>query len=792
MRGDGGAGVPVFGAPWGKSAGRVRCHPLVCHLLDTAAVAGILAPVLLGVNRWRALRESCAALRDPQLWLALLCGIHDIGKYAPTFQSLNFPLASARLGAWALDDLVLQRKPAGAPARVDTPHGLITAWQVEELLRAWHAPKETAIAVAAVLGGHHGHFPAGQQLRQTFHEANARGAAEWSARRVDLVGEVARLLGLPDPEKQRWADVRLTPDGLTALAALTSVSDWIASDEENFPSPEERFDLDDYAVLAGQRAEAAVARLRLTPWRPPANPTFAKLFPDDKPFPVQELTERLAGERPGPAMLLVEAPTGEGKSKAALQAASAMVRGLGMSGVYVAMPTQATSDQMRREMRKMLKRLGDPTPVHLAYAGAYGEAAARPGDVGCDGDIAQDLLALAWFTRKTNLLASLGCGTIDQALKAAIRSGHVFVRLAALAGKVVVFDEVHAYDVYMSTLLERLLTWLGALGTPVVLLSATLPAKRRHALLAAWQSGFRGCRPGEIEDTVAAHYPGVTVADGKDIVAHPAGVSPVNEGRVIALDRVPDEDVVDWLLARAKRDRCVAVIHNLVRRAVATHAALAERIALLPEHERPLLIAINGTLPLGRRRAVEEKLRECFGAERKARPRRAIVVGTQVLEQSLDLDFDGMVSDLAPIDALIQRAGRLHRHLRDPARGPEVLTITGVTDMPDGPRFPRYLGAVYAPIVLLRTWALLRDRARIESPVDVPGLVDRVYGERVECPTGWETRWHREVVRFAAAVDKDGKAATKRYLPRPDVLEDLDELTEYPQWTYTRNPRKRR
>ncbi|MFD9891739.1 CRISPR-associated helicase Cas3' [Amycolatopsis sp. NPDC059027] len=788
MRGDGSAGGPVFGAPWGKSAGRSACHPLICHLLDTAAVAGILAPVLLAGRRWRVLRESCAVLRDPRSWVALLCGIHDIGKYSPTFQSLNFPLAVTRLGPWALGDLTLMRRPGGLSGRVDTPHGLLTAQQVKDLLLSWGTTRETAIALAVALGGHHGHFPASSGVAQARSERNAHGGAAWAERRTDMVLELARLLGLPDPRSLHWHEVRLSLDALTGLAALATVSDWIASDAAGFPSPEGDFDLAAYAKGAQVRAEAAVARLGMTPWQPPARTTFATLFPGS-PFPVQTVVERVTEGISGPVMLLAEAPTGEGKSKAALQAAATMVRRLGMAGVYVAMPTQATSDQMHAVIEGMLAGLGDETPVHLAHSGARDHLVARPGDAGRDDP--RDVMAQTWFTRQRNLLAMLGTGTVDQALKGAIRSGHVFVRLAALANKVVVFDEVHAYDVYMSTLLERLLMWLGALGAPVVLLSATLPAKRRHDLLAAWQAGFRGCHPREIADTPSTSYPGVLVADGQEIVVHAADVSPVNEDRVIRLEHVADEDVVEWLLGHAMRDRCVAVIHNLVRRAVATYDALGQRIALMPEDERPMLVAINGTLPAGQRQPVEEELRRSFG-QGGERPRRAIVVGTQVLEQSLDLDFDGMVSDLAPIDAMIQRAGRVHRHTRDVARGPQVLVVTGVADTPSGPEFPPYLRTVYAPIVLMRTWALLKNRQRIESPVDIPGIVDLVYGARVECPSGWETMWHKESEYLDDVIAKDRKAARTRYLPLPYAVEDLSELTERPKQTQTRKNRGNR
>ncbi len=678
--------------------------------------------------------------------------------------------------------------------RVDAPHGILTALHVRGMLELWGVAKGPALGVSQVLGGHHGYFPAGEAVVQVRKERNAHGGEVWAAWRTALVLDLVRLRGVPDPSFAGWQDLVLSLPAAIGLAALTTVSDWVASDVRNFPFLEPGVDLDAYATACEVSADAAVARLGMSPWSPPERTTFGTLFPHE-PRPVQEVVERVASELTEPVLLVVEAPTGEGKSKAALQAATSMVRQLGVAGFYVAMPTQATGNQMLVEIQSMLDGLGDATAVNLVHAGArdfLAETTLRPTGV-ARGEGGDDVAAQAWFTRKKSLLAPLGCGTIDQALKGAIRSGHVFVRLAALSNKVVVFDEVHAYDVYMSTLLERLLMWLGALGAPVILLSATLPAGRRHALIAAWQAGRRGCSPHRIpEVSSTVSYPRVAVATGTGVTEHPAKVSDLNKDRRIHLSRVDDDEIVEWLLEQASRDRCVAVIHNLVRRATKTYDALKDLIRELPEAERPLLIAINGTLPTGQRREVEKQLRQCFGVD-GARPRRAIVVGTQVLEQSLDLDFDIMLTDLAPMDALIQRAGRIQRHRRDQSRGELRLVITGVTDMPEGPRFPPYLRNVYAPAVLMRTWALLRDREQIDSPSEVPHLVDHVYGGDIECPRGWVIAWRKEVEHLRALHARDKAAAGTLYLPMPYAVEDLAELTERPKSTrQTRKQQGRR
>lgn len=772
--------LPPVWAAWGKSAGRDAHHPLICHAVDTALVAEKLFPVMLGPHVRAELRKAFAPLGDEVAWIAVLCGLHDLGKYSATFQSLDFDLADELLGEWARRDIEYVRKPLGLTGQFDTPHGLLTALHMKDLLTSWGASIETAVSIAAVLGGHHGYFQSNDAVREARRRTNDHGSTRWSAWRTAMALDLVRLLGLPHPASLPWQDVHLSTSACVCFAALTTVSDWIASDITNFASPEAGFDLASYVRSSAVSAQIAVHKVGVAPWSPPARTSFAALFPQDSPRPVQEVVERLTADVREPVLLVVEAPTGEGKTKAALQAMTAIARQLGQAGGYVAMPTQATSNQALGEIEAMLATIGDATPVQLVHSNAKDfltQRSTTPSDVGRDEPGVQDLIALTWFTRKKNLLAPLGVGTIDQALKGSIRSGHVFVRLAALSNKVVVIDEIHAYDTYMSRLLDRLLTWLGSLGTSVVLLSATLPSERRAGLVAAWQAGRLGCsivRAPLLPES--DHYPRVTVARTSTPEVHPAGVSEVNEQRRIHLTSVSDDDVVDWLLEHAQAGRGVAVVHNLVRRAIATYDALAERIAELPLDQRPELIAINGPMAARERFDTEAELRSYFG-EKGSRPR-AIVVGTQVLEQSLDLDFDVMLTDLAPVDSMIQRMGRVHRHNRDKSRGPQVLGITGVEDTPEGPRFPRYTTNVYQRIVLMRTWAVLSGKAHIESPTDVPKLVDQVYRGEVECPAGWEKTWWPAVDQLASAIDNDRKSAENKYLPIPHEIEHLYMVTE--------------
>jgi CRISPR-associated endonuclease/helicase Cas3 len=252
------------------------------------------------------------------------------------------------------------------------------------------------------------------------------------------------------------------------------------------------------------------------------------------------------------------------------------------------------------------------------------------------------------------------------------------------------------------------------------------------------------------------------------------------------------------VLDRIEQGGCAAVIHNIVRRAEETFGLLKNAVARLPEAQRPELIFLTGRVVPRTRHEVEERLRSAFGPAAPQRPRRAIVVGTQVLEQSLDLDFDLMVSDLAPVDSLIQRMGRVQRHHRAPRSGhrhPPVLAITGVEDTPQGPTFPPYTTSVYQRMLLLRTWAVLRGLREVRSPDQVLELVDTVYGswDAVPCPSGWEQQWHTAAGQLERARKNDEYDAREIYLPQPWDDQDIGTMTVRPKSSRrTRKERGRR
>ncbi|MHA6802946.1 CRISPR-associated helicase Cas3' [Salinifilum ghardaiensis] len=804
----GGTGLPVTAA-WAKAgqAAEPVPHPLVCHLIDTAAVADELYDVLLGPSVRTELEACLHPLGPPRSVVAVLCGLHDLGKLSPAFQTLRPDVAHARLPAkkWVSRPLQLaERAHRAISERTDLPHGVATAAHMAERLRRMGVATTTANEIASVIGGHHGTLPAADEIASAQRKARDLGTGPWTAARDELIDALADLWDCPWPESG-CTDVALPHPAAIGLAGLTTMSDWIASNSNWFEPRPEVADLAAYRSHAVSSARRAIADLGWQPWRP-GETSCSELFPD-KPNELQHTVEDLVADRNQPGVLTVEAPTGEGKTRAALQAAAAVVQRQGLSGIYVGMPTKATSRQVRSEVDGLLERQGSPLRANVVYSGTAAERNPKL-PVRYDGDVGRDEPAPGdddespgaseepqeergtneareWFTKKRGLAAPIGVGTIDQALQAVIRSRHNFLRLACLSGKVLILDEVHSYETYTSTLLDRLLWWCGRLGITVILMSATLAATRREELIGQWRSGR--CNPASEPEEPAVAQPGGWRATWCDGVDRPAKAEfAVSAQNPLVLHWVRErsqparEDAADflaWLHEHIGEHGCAAIIHNTVKRAKATFELLkAERAQW--QHP-PELFFLTGQLDAGERVRCERELQEKFGAH--GAERRGIVVGTQVLEQSLDLDFDVMLTDPCPVDLIVQRAGRLHRHHgRD---RPVTERVLGVFDprpeegarRKDKRRY-RFESNVYRQYLSISTVELLRAERTWNMPAAVPKLVHSVYVDELRPEDeAQHEQWAQSRWRFARTDHVDAfngeDAALRTSIPSRSLSE---------------------
>lgn len=351
---------------------------------------------------------------------------------------------------------------------------------------------------------------------------------------------------------------------------------------------------------------------------------------------------------------------------------------------------------------------------------------------------------------------------------AALQQKHVMLRHLGLAGKVVVIDECHAYDAYMNCYLDRALTWLGRYKVPVILLSATLPAKRRVELVRAYLNGRTA--PDGLWQTCRG-YPLLTWTDGKRV--EQTTIPLETEPRRVETFPLTEEQLTDTLRSALQEGGCAGVIVNTVKKAQAIAARLR---AELPEFE---VEVFHAQFLMPDRAAKEEALMKRIGKHSTPEQRdKLIVVGTQVLEQSLDIDLDFLVTELCPMDLLLQRIGRLHRHEgrarpRPVAQARCAVLDTGTEDFDEGSK------AVYGEWLLWRTRKFLP--AAITLPDDIAPLVQDVYGwEPDPLPASPQSTAARAEYEKAQQI-KMGKAKTFTILP-PEEHRKRPSLNTLDNW----------
>lgn len=782
--------------------------PLDRHLEDTAAIAGHLWDDWLPRS---VTRHVSAGLpggegdgRNVLVWLA---AVHDIGKATPAFAVQVEPTAPHLTGRMRDEGLDM---PLRLADRASVRHELAGQHLLDRWLQAAGWPAKVAATHAVVVGGHHGAPPDDHaDLQRAADRTDLVGTGAWRAVQDELLDHMARSTGAAD-RLGAWSLKPLPYPAQVLLTAAVIVADWIASDSDLFP-----YFPSGEALSATERAARAWDDLDLpVQWRPVAPPDQdEQLFADRFTLPtgatvrpVQRAAVAAARRAEAPGLVIVEAPMGVGKTEAALAAAEVLAHRTGAGGVFIALPTMATSDAMFARVRRWVRRLPvDASDVDLTLFLAHGKSALNlearelwrtsgPTAVAQDDETAStsaaqqraSAVAHAWMRgRKKGPLSSFVVGTIDQVLFAGLRSKHLALRHLALASKVVVIDEVHAVDMYMGSYLQRVLHWLGAYRVPTVLLSATLPAAQRRALVAAYDGG-RAAAAGVAAPAADVYsvldgeigYPVVTTSTGSApwVAVTEAGTAP----QQVCLERLADDDeaLVTALSEALAGGGCAIVIRNTVTRAQATHALLNERLG------GEVVLAHSHFLAVDRA-ARDRELLERLGppdvvrAAGRERPHRLVVVATQVVEQSLDVDFDVMVTDLAPVDLLLQRIGRLHRHPRGEAQQqrPSLLRharclVTGVEDWTaHPPSAVRGSRAVYEPALLLRSLAVLAehlDRGDLALPGDIATLVQAAYSDDLAAPPGWEVEWvAAEETRARHEADQQHRSRTYQLGPVP-------------------------
>lgn len=724
---------------WAKTAQGTNFHPVICHLIDTAAVCQRLLQ-LLPPAAIKRLQKGLGDLSDAGMlaWVPFLAGTHDTGKVSPPFQFQESAVLdiAKQLGSGSLYDL-WSKRPTVSPTIAKAPgHGTITACTLPKYLQRW-VDEELAAELGAIVGGHHGYIPRNEDIesitnasrQRKYHLGNSTESPQWQQWRIEILDALADYCGVKDTDAPQQCD----PAAAVLLAGITTLSDWLASNQTCFPPAGARPNLTDYIDSLDAKVDATLKAAQWQEWQPHQVPlSFEELF-SHQPRGLQEAIENLMPNLRGePALLIVEAPTGEGKTEAALTVAHWNTSS-GMPGTYIGMPTQATGNALYDRLKHYLNRWYSDQTINLQLAHSasaldenFSSSICRLEQIHEQDGKPSGVSASEWFVhRKRALLAPWGVGTVDQALVGILRSKHQFLRLLGLAGKTVILDEVHAYDAYTSQLLDQLVHWCGILGSPVVILSATLSSGQRQRLLNSYAQGLGLDKP----EPPSAEYPRLTIyAQGKphiDPSFNKDRLAEINRDKPVKICWVKESQIDSYL-----NEGATTVIRSTVRRCQETAKAHPEAVVFhsrfTQEHRQQK--ESDCLMQYGKPDSTEDPPRSP-----------SLLVATQVIEQSLDVDFDVLISDLCPIDLLIQRIGRLWRHDRKNRSVPErvIYLIRPKFGQGSLPSFGddvegrivngRYRQGVYDRHSLLRTWYLLRDRTSITLPHDTDYLIEQAY-----------------------------------------------------------------
>ncbi|MCS6808959.1 MAG: CRISPR-associated helicase Cas3' [Bacteroidota bacterium] len=806
---------------WAKTAHTVY-HLLPYHLLDVAAVGHVL---LSRDTRLRRRLADLCSMQEEMLhqWLVFMLALHDVGKFSQTFQQLELKVYNTLHGT------TLQQAEHTYKYRHDWLGMFVWQGLLQNTLPITLSAtaSEQAVSWAQPIFGHHGkpldntgemNVIWNSVSRNTyFDESACQAAQEFMNSAWQLVSSTfshAQALNIPE---------KISPVASWLVAGFAVLADWIGSNSHDFPFCQEHQNLEEYWSYALQKAQAAITGKMLQTKNIAALQDFTTLFPFiHTPTPLQNWVSHEAPIKDMPQLFIIEDMTGAGKTEAALMLAHRIMAqndGSRADGIFIALPTMATSNAMYRRLAArqesnapaLYQRLfaQDQQPMLVLAHGAasidetfqksieaFLRAEASNDQAYSDDDETISALCSPWIAdmNRKAFLADVGVGTIDQALLAVLYSKFQSLRLLGLHRKVLIVDEVHANDAYVHQILQRVLEFHAALGGSAILLSATLPQKMKQELVNAFNTGLqanteakeqlqqasfteqqiqaRRSQRGVLRQiTQSQHitdfcvecdkYPLATVFDGSNIYKQPLEMrAELVRDLKIRLIFVTNDTVhgtaFDIIREAVKNERCVCWIRNTVKDAIEAYEALAKT----KEFPADKLMLFHARFAMCDRQRIENEVLDHFGKQSNAQKRAGrILIATQVVEQSLDLDFDVLITDLAPMDCIIQRAGRLHRHTRDKQGNPsthdereEYSTLyvlapsiariqqqNAKKDQQDNVKATWYSevfkgGAAVYPnhAELWRTAKVLHQEQSIKVPIDIRTFIEQVFGTRAD------------------------------------------------------------
>lgn len=665
---------------WGKKKAyskKLYWLPLLTHLKDTQAIIKYLYQNYLSQNQ-----RNIIAL--PSSLIGTLGFLHDFGKITPAFQLKQSRPYNAALDQSVLAKLDSLSLPSQLPLIDKSPHNISGAY----ILRS--------TCFAGIVASHHGTTPTKRELllQQVF--KSNYGDLTWSNLRQEFLA-----IGLQDltlQEKDMLYHASLSQDQQILLLGLVMMADWLVSNENYFPL----IPIDDsyQDIDEKKRIEIGLSRwAKETKWQPQADFDITKYFKDHfnfKPHTLQkEMLETIKTIKK-PGLILIEAPMGTGKTETALTASEILSAKCHTNGIFYGLPTQATSNAMLPRLASWLVAEQGKHGLKLMHSKANSVKAYQ------DLDKNNNVFINRWYNHKLGLLEHFTIGTIDQLLQMSLSQRHLAFKHLAFSGKTVIIDEVHTYDAYMQSYLQKTLKWLGEYHVPVIALSATLTHKIRQSLISSYLQK-------DVELPTNLAYPLLTYTENSIVKQQNAFAKNPPKAVIIKsfTDDAPHEiaQKADNLIAQG--GICGIIVNSITR---------AQDIA--KDVKAPKILLHSSFLAQDRSN-IEDRILKTI----ENRPQKLVIIGTQVLEQSLDLDFDVLITDAAPMDLLLQRIGRLWR--RDRKRANNFTKPVCYVDTNSKSKAYQTDCFLYSNYLINHTAKLLPDK--IILPNDITVLIEKTY-----------------------------------------------------------------
>lgn len=767
---------------WAKTGDGTQWMCISRHLSDAGSMAGTAWDRFMSWN----IRESMARMADPEGRIGIrrtikalrdlavfMASIHDVGKANPVFQ---YMIADGDHGFLCerLTEYGMTPPPEGY-SNAELRHEAVSGLAIIDWALAAGFDRRHAMALQAMVSGHHGFFDEYAKALKCMLMRNndskwnvwldgsrAPSARPWTAIRRLIIGRAVS----PYEESGSvaiWKRMSLPTPVQSIIAAVVVTADWMASNEEAFPAGDDGVRVCD----ANARRRRALGMLDLgSAWDPqPGAPPFddawfAAQFPSigagARMNPMQETMVKASASVASSPLIICESEMGSGKTEAALASARILASRFGCGGVSFALPTMATTDAMFSRIMPWAERMG-----------AGGSVALSHGDAWLNSEWRRVRSSDSWTGRgRMSVLSSFHVSTIDRLLHVALKGRHVELDHLGFASKVVIIDEMHSADEYMLAYVERTLNWLASWHAPVIILSATLPESTRRRLVKAYSGA---------DDDLDFHdhgYPLITIAQPDGEVGHLTCDQGEHARSKVAVVAEPAAGLVDDALGETRYGGCSAVIMDTVSSAQTVFSQVRSAMG-----DDGKVMLLHSRFCADDRHSRERRLIRMLGPHGR-RPDRLVVVSTQVIEQSLDLDFDFMHTAVAPIDILLQRSGRLHRREDTPRPkgvGNPVLRVVGAASGPEPPR-RSVNDLVYAHYHLLAAQAEIAQTPEWVIPDSIPLLIHGAYDVIPEM-RGWEKALKDARSELDARLADKRRKAGQSLLAEPSASGSLTGMT---------------